>query len=256
MNYIHLEQTDSTNSWAALHSGELADMTMVTATSQIAGRGQRGNSWESEPGKNLTFSLFHIPAETMLPRLQFYLSEAVALAISDALRSFGVETKVKWPNDIYAGDSKICGILIEHSLLGRRIRHTIAGAGINVNQREFHSDAPNPVSMYMLLGRDTDTEEVKMRVAEALEKRLGALAENPDAHHAEYLSRLWRGDGGKYPFRDVKRDEMIEASIKDVASDGTLTLRLTGGEERSYAFKEVEFLLQAPPTVCSVADFI
>ena len=124
MNYLELEETASTNTYATQHAGELADMTMVTARRQSAGRGQRGNSWESEPGRNLTFSLFFRPPRSLHPRSQFFISEAVALAIADALAGRGVEAMVKWPNDIYCGDRKICGILIEHSLFGDHIRRS------------------------------------------------------------------------------------------------------------------------------------
>lgn len=241
MKYLELEETASTNSYASSRSGELSDMTMITARSQSAGRGQRGNSWESEPGKNLTFSLFFIPPAGMHPRNQFFISEAVALAIADTLSRHGVETKVKWPNDIYAGDRKICGILIENSLFGTSIRHCIAGAGINVNQTEFLSDAPNPVSIRQLTGKETDLDDLKRDVAESLERRLAQLKGDTESLHSEYRSRLWRGDGGFHPFRDVAEGEMISAAIEDVAPDGTLTLRLVDGTSRSYAFKEVEF---------------
>lgn len=243
MNYLELEETPSTNTYATQHAGELADMTMVTARRQSAGRGQRGNSWESEPGRNLTFSLFFRPPRSLHPRSQFFISEAVALAIADALAGRGVEAMVKWPNDIYCGDRKICGILIEHSLFGDHIRHTVAGAGINVNQREFRSDAPNPVSMVQLLGHDTDLTALRAEVAEAIERRLSVLGGDTESLHREYLSRLWRGDGGMYPFRDVRAGEEIEATIEGVAPDGTLRLRLRDGSVRDYAFKEVEFRL-------------
>ena len=108
---------DSTNSYVSHHAASLADMTMVIADAQTAGRGQRGNSWESEPGKNLTFTLLHRP-KGVLPREQFAISEATALAVADFLEENGISAAVKWPNDIYVGDRKIAGILIEHSLTG------------------------------------------------------------------------------------------------------------------------------------------
>ena len=159
MNFLLLEQVDSTNSYVSVHAGELDDMTMVIADTQTAGRGQRGNSWESEPGRNLTFTLLHRP-EGIAPREQFAISEATALAIADFLEETGIRAKVKWPNDIYADDGKIAGILIELSLTGSAITDSRIGVGLNVNQREFRSDAPNPVSMANLLGADTDISRV------------------------------------------------------------------------------------------------
>lgn len=242
MKLIELESVRSTNDYVKENAGSLVSPSMVVARAQTAGRGQRGNSWESEPGANLTFSVF-VRLHGFPARRQFAVSEAVALAVADTLGAFGVEAKVKWPNDIYVGDRKICGILIEHSLFGDHIRHTVAGAGINVNQREFRSDAPNPVSMVQFLGHDTDLTAFRAEVAQALERRLSVLGGDTESLHREYLSRLWRGDGGMYPFRDVRAGEEIEAAIEGVAPDGTLRLRLRDGCVRDYAFKEVEFRL-------------
>ncbi len=170
MNFLLLEEVDSTNSYVAVHAAELEDMTMVIADSQTAGRGQRGNSWESEQGKNLTFTLLYKP-QGIAPREQFAISEAAALAVADFLVESGMEAKVKWPNDIYAGDRKISGILIEHALMGQTIQHTRIGIGLNVNQREFRSDAPNPVSMVQLLGSESDISRVAVGVGTHLDRR-------------------------------------------------------------------------------------
>ena len=175
MNFLLLEEVDSTNSYVAVHAAELEDMTMVIADSQTAGRGQRGNSWESEQGKNLTFTLLYKP-QGIAPREQFAISEAAALAVADFLVESGMEAKVKWPNDIYAGDRKISGILIEHALMGQTIQHTRIGIGLNVNQREFRSDAPNPVSMVQLLGSESDISRVAVGVGTHLERRLPPAA--------------------------------------------------------------------------------
>lgn len=245
MNFLVLEEVDSTNSYVALHSGELADMTMVIADSQTAGRGQRGNSWESEPGRNLTFTLLHRP-EGVAPREQFAISEATALAMTDFLADSGIEAKVKWPNDIYVGDRKIAGILIEHSLTGPKLTVSRIGVGLNVNQHEFLSDAPNPVSMAMLTGRESEINHVSAAAGMRLEERL-AQASTPEGRknlHDDFMARLWRGDGRDYPFRRRGENETFLASIAAVSPEGPLTLRdARTGEEREYMFKEVEFLL-------------
>ncbi len=156
--YISLPETGSTNTWLKEHADEIPVPAVAVTDHQTSGRGQRGNTWEAEPGKNLTFSMLFKP-EGVAPSGQFFISEAVCLGIVDTLRRYlpHPETvKVKWPNDVYAGDRKICGILIEHSLeSASAIRHTIAGIGLNVNQKEFHSSAPNPVSMFNLTGKVT-----------------------------------------------------------------------------------------------------
>ncbi len=154
MKILLLEETDSTNIYVSVHADSLDDMTLVAAHSQTAGRGQRGNSWESEPGRNICATLFHRPAGVPA-RVQFAVSEATALGVADMLAHYGIEARVKWPNDVYVGDRKICGILIENAVAGCDLLHCRIGIGLNVNQTVFRSDAPNPVSMAMLLGAET-----------------------------------------------------------------------------------------------------
>lgn len=244
MRIIKIEETESTNTWiarnAAIKSG-VEPPCLVYAVSQTAGRGQRGNSWEAEPGKNLTASAVFIP-EGVMASGQFAVSEAVALAVVDFLEALGVEARVKWPNDIYVGDRKICGILIENSLLGRIISRAIAGIGININQTEFLSDAPNPVSVSQLTGKTYDIADLARMLAECLSSRLCHLASSGKLHE-EFMSKLWRGDGGSYPFLDHRTGKRINASIESVAPDGMLTLLLAEDERRTYAFKEIEFLI-------------
>lgn len=245
MNFLLLEQVDSTNSYVAVHARELQDMTMVIADAQTAGRGQRGNSWESEPGRNLTFTLLHRP-KGIHPREQFAISEATALAVTDFLSEAGIDARVKWPNDVYVGDRKIAGILIEHSLTGAAITDSRIGVGLNVNQREFVSDAPNPVSMRQILGTDSDISRTAARVGAHMERRLG-LASDPEGRkslHAEFLTRLWRGDGGEYPFRRRDTGETFSGVITGVSPEGPLSvLDTAAGRVSEFMFKEVEFLL-------------
>lgn len=242
MNYLRLEEAGSTNSYVIDHAGELSDMTMVWADAQTHGRGQRGNSWESEPGANITASVLVRPQD-FPAKAQFSISEATALAVVDALARFGIDAKVKWPNDIYVGDKKICGILIEHAVMGRCVARSVLGIGLNVNQREFLSDAPNPVSMAILGWRSFDLEEVRESLGRALEKRLASInAESGRADlHSEFLRRMWRRDGKRHPFTDAATLERFDAEIWDVEPDGMLVLETASGARRRYAFKEVSF---------------
>ena len=141
--YILLHETSSTNSYLSRMASILPSGTVIYTNSQTSGRGQRGNSWEAEPGKNLTFSML-VKQPAVVPSKQFRISEAVSLAVVEWLSQYSDGFSVKWPNDIYYNDKKICGILIEHVLCGNAIVHTIVGVGINVNQQHFLSDAPNP----------------------------------------------------------------------------------------------------------------
>lgn len=240
MNLIILEEAASTNT-------ELRGMvdaehgTIVAARRQTAGRGQRGNTWESEAGANLTFSILVRP-KAIPPSKQMAISRAVSLAIVRWLdRYLNEEVAIKWPNDIYVGDKKICGILIEHVLTSGRIDRTIIGVGININQRKFLSDAPNPVSLSQLTGKsyplDKMLEEVSgeiIALVEAENEAGGELTEE------DYMFRLWRREG-YYRYRDAEGEFM--ARIANVASDGILTLERADGTMSKYAFKEVAAIL-------------
>ena len=241
MELLWLEKTPSTNTWLKENLGSVAPMTMVCAKDQTAGRGQRGNSWEAQPGKNLTFSFWFRP-EGIRPAEQFVISEAVALAVVAVLSKYGIEAKVKWPNDIYVGDRKICGILIENSILPESISSSIVGIGLNVNQKNFLSDAPNPVSMTMLSGEEFLLEEVASRMGEELEKFLN-MVDDWDRLHRLYMDRLWRRDG-LYPYRETATGRKFLGSIKNVESSGHLIITDSkSGENRRYAFKEIAFIL-------------
>lgn len=243
------DSISSTNTVLKGMAAELPHGYTLSAREQTAGRGQRGNTWESEPGMNLTFSILLRPRH-IAPAAQFIISEAVAVGISEAIDRLlpdGMETRIKWPNDIYVGDRKICGILIEHTLgSSAYISHTVAGAGVNVNQRRFLSDAPNPVSMWQLTGTEHDTDSVLKDVVGAVLREFEAVdsggAPAATALHRRFMARLWRNDGRMYPFRRPDGTDFL-ASIVDVAPDGRLTLADTEGESHCFYFKEVAFVL-------------
>lgn len=241
-----IKGTASTNSYLK-ENGEIPAMCFVAARTQTAGRGQRGNSWEAEPGKNLTFS-FRFKPEGLLPSRQFIISQAVALAMVEGLRKFNIRATVKWPNDIYVGNMKISGILIENQIMGSTIQSSLIGIGLNVNQTEFKSDAPNPVSMSQITEYEYDLKELLVVFGGLLEKNLLRIPEEAERIQEEYMSALWRGDGSLYPFREAASGESFQASISGIEPTGHLTLTLADGSSRRYAFKEVEFLL---PEACS-----
>lgn len=241
MKIIKVETTSSTNSWISQNIENLEFPSMVYTPNQTAGRGQRGNSWESEPGMNLTAS-FLLRVDKLEASRQFVISEAVALSTVDFLKSEGIQPKIKWPNDIYVGDKKIAGILIEHSLTGSVINRTIAGIGVNLNQTKFKSDAPNPVSLKMLTGKTSDIDRAAEKFASFIENRLGNVWK-ADAIHKEFMEVLWRNDGNNYPFHDRKEDKLFKGRITGVAPDGMLTLITEEGNSKEFAFKEVEFIL-------------
>lgn len=242
MKIIQMQTCGSTNSELA----KLVDVdpgTVVVTDCQMAGRGQRGNSWESETGKNLIFSLLLKPYSISAAH-QFELSMLVSTGIVNAMATYLPEAErplIKWPNDIYVGDRKLCGILIENTLDGPSISRSIVGIGINVNQTHFVSDAPNPVSLSMLTGKTYDLEEVLNRVVTAIMDIFDQYENDPEPAELQslYMQNLWRNDGRTYAWTDRASGQTFEASIYSVAPDGTLTLRTPDGTLRPFLFKEV-----------------
>ena len=154
------EELDSTNEEARRRISDLDNLSVLSVERQTAGRGQRGNSWRSAPGENLTFSIIlkfrtcdSLSDDAAMPSLkaadQFILSEISSLAIVRLLENHGIKASVKWPNDIYVGSCKVCGMLIENSLRGSSVSSSIIGIGLNVNQRNFDVSLPNPTSMLL-----------------------------------------------------------------------------------------------------------
>ena len=243
-HYIKVSQTASTNTYLSRLAATLPGGTVIYTPSQTAGRGQRGNSWESEDGKNLTFSLL-LKRPPVKARDQFCLSEAAALAVVEALTAEAGESfTVKWPNDVYWQDKKICGMLIENSLDGSHIATCIVGIGINVNQQHFVSDAPNPVSLTNITGREHDLDALLKRVCSRIEQLVAALGDDEARRdlHRRYMTALYRNDGAMHPYEDAAGHRFM-ATVADIAPDGTLTLRHEDGTEVSYLFKEVRHII-------------
>lgn len=242
-SYISLAETQSTNT--ALREALAADPALPAATviythCQTAGRGQRGNSWEAEPGMNVTMSILLRP-DSIGAGEQFTVSECVALGVARVLGRYlplSMAVEVKWPNDVYVGDKKICGILIENSLIGNRIDYSIAGIGINVNQTLFRSPAPNPVSLAQLTRQVHDPERVMREVVDEI---MALSTWERDELHKLYCSSLWRRDG--LHLYSTPDGSQFLASIASVAPDGYLTLLTTTGHARRFAFKEVTALI-------------
>ena len=216
-------------------------MDVVWAECQSAGRGQRGHTWHSNEGVNLTFSTVLKP--TFLAAVeQFMLSEVVALSLVDALTEYGVECRIKWTNDIYAGDKKIAGVLIEQSLAGDTIARTVVGIGLNVNQREFPTDLPNPTSIVVERGAECDRREVLECFLKHLEKWYLRLERGErEVIESAYNYRLYRRD--EFHAYALPSGERFEAAIRGVRATGHLVLEHRDGSFGEYAFKEVEFVI-------------
>lgn len=234
------DEVTSTNDLA--REAKFVQGDVLWAEHQTAGRGQRGHTWLSQRGENLTFTLVVEP--TFLPaREQFLLSEAAALALVDMLLSYHIEARIKWTNDIYVGDKKLVGMLIEHFYSGSTLRRTLVGIGLNVHQTEFDSELPNPISMRQLRGETFSREEILDRFLEAFEARYALLeAGQAERLQADYRKQMYRL-GEEQLFRTPDGTEFV-AHIEGVEAGGALQLRLSDQSRRSYQFKEVEFVVK------------
>ena len=236
------EELDSTNVYLRELKQEetLPEFTYVTADFQRAGKGQRGNTWESEAHSNLMFSVLLRP-ESLPMKQHFILSELVSIALLKTLSQYSSHFSIKWPNDMYWKDYKVAGILIENDIEGTSIKESVIGIGLNVNQKEFMSDAPNPISLFQILHKEIDRsdllQEFHQNLCTEYEKlESGRLEEIA----SEYQSSLYRLDD-YYTYCD--KDGEFEAQIHRVSDDGTLYLVDEAGKLRHYLFKEVKYIL-------------
>lgn len=247
-NTLWLDEATSTNTLLldlARSDSQIPQLYSIVALDQKAGRGQRGNTWCVSPGKNLTFS-FLLGPQSLRASEQFALSELASYAVLLLLRHYidtqqGEYLSIKWPNDIYYRDSKIAGILIEHSITGGDLDYSVVGIGLNINEDAFPTSLPNPISLKQITSRDYDIAEVHTRLMGYVSELLPYLSPNGRvALHERYKSCLYRRDGF-YMYRDV--EGVFEAELRDVLPSGLLLLRGLDGIERIYAFKEVSYLL-------------
>lgn len=238
MKSMYLRETRSTNMVLKemLREYELPEGFVLRTDFQSAGKGQPGNSWESEKGKNLLFSVLLFPHRIAIDQ-QFILSQLVSVAILRTLNSFCSGFSIKWPNDIYFGDKKIAGMLIENSLQGTRLNTSIVGIGLNVNQKVFRSDAPNPVSLRQITAKNQRRKNILQDVLNNIYELYSKM--DVDTIRNEYFENLYRRVGF-YTYRDNKG--LFEAELAGIESDGCLKLKTRTGEIRAYYFKEVAFV--------------
>jgi BirA family transcriptional regulator, biotin operon repressor / biotin---[acetyl-CoA-carboxylase] ligase len=241
-NILSFKKLTSTNTYASdlLKTREVKEGTIIKASFQSAGRGQAGNGWESEEGKNLLISIILYP-KTILPCDQFLISMAISLAISDFLGKELKGCKIKWPNDIYVRNDKIAGILIENSVLDNRLVSSIAGIGLNINQKKFRGSALNPVSMSIITGKEYDIDQCLKDLAISVDKRYDSLIKGDNKLiRSDYKSRLYRINEW-CSFRDRKKT--FTGRIVSVNESGMLIIENSKGTMKEYAFKEIDFIL-------------
>lgn len=240
-----LQETTSTNDYLKQRCKEdkAKEFYTVIAECQTNGKGQRGNCWESEEGKNLTFSTVIYPT-ALEAKKHFIISAIASYAVYEALAQYTSGFSIKWPNDLYWHDKKIGGILIENDMEGKYITQSIIGIGINVNQLNFLSDAPNPVSLAQITGAKIERKELFAKIIQGLIS--GYLQLEHDITQTEHIIQilyqkvLYRRNG-MHPYRDAKG--CFSAQIHKVEPNGYLVLKDEQNMLRKYAFKEVEFII-------------
>ena len=246
---FELDRVDSTNAFAnqLLLSGQTGDGDVVWAHEQYAGRGQHDHAWVSEAGLNLTLTVIFRPL-FLAPDRQFLLNKVISLAVVDYLNTAIASVNetgqpglsIKWPNDIYIGNLKIAGILIENRIMGSSVEVSMAGIGININQLSFSSEIPNPVSLIQVIHRETVLKEALLSLCHMIEQRYEALKANRTDSIDLQFDQLLLGFG---KWRDFTcSDGKLEGKIKGVNQFGQLLLELRNGEVQEFNHREVEFL--------------
>lgn len=242
MHTIKLDATDSTNTYLKnlTRRNELDDFTTVVTHEQSKGKGQVGSSWESEPGKNLTFSTLK-KFDRLSVANGFFLNICTSLAVLNALKRFSIPNLiVKWPNDILSGNAKICGILVENLLFGNQIKTSIIGIGLNVNQTIFYT-VSNATSMKLLLGHTFNLDEVRSAIIEELKNLCSLMVEQEfDSLRKTYEQHLFRKDKPS-TFKNVKGDFLM-GFIRGVSAEGRLLVELEDAILQEFDSKQIQLL--------------
>ena len=245
-NTIYLKSVDSTNSYATelLRQNNIPEGTIIYTFEQTKGRGQRGNAWESEPHKNIALSLVLHPSFLSAGK-QYLLTKITALAVTDLMAEMlgtnaeKEQIKIKWPNDIYIGEKKIGGILIENTLRDTHIQSSIIGIGININQTDFKTTT-NSTSLALITNKEFDLKETINSLCSFIEARyLQLKASKLRTIDSEYLQRLYRlNSWNKYS----ANDKIFEGKITGVSESGKLRVQLRTEEIKEFDLKEIVFI--------------
>ena len=269
---IWLQSVDSTNEEAKRRISDIDNLSVLSAYEQTEGRGQRGNTWTSTPGENLMFSIV-LKNPKISARDQFGINEITSLSVVDFLSQHGISARIKWPNDIYVGSKKICGILIENSLHGSGISSSIIGIGLNINQQNFDVNLPNPTSM--ALCQPESTYEIHQCLEEFMDIFRSYVSRLMDygtgvSLRESYLSKLWRLNeqaifidytslpsgchegpmnisascSPGFPGKTAPAGRPFTGIIRGLSQIGLLIVEdMEKGELREFAFKEIGYSL-------------
>lgn len=242
---VKLSEVDSTNNYlkkALSNTKPLAEGTVIMADHQFAGRGQQSNVWKAEKGKNLTISILFRPIFLNINH-QFYLNKAICLGINDCLRDIiGNNCKIKWPNDIYYNNEKLGGVLVENVAIGNKLKTSIVGVGINVNQQDFGPGTKRATSLSKILQQDYPLNNLLKQLCKSIENRYLQLQRNElSSLDEDYLQRLFRlNEVNQY----LIGSEICNGSIKGVTKQGYLLLQ-TNDDLKTLDLKQVTFMFDS-----------
>lgn len=245
MDIRFFDTLESTNNYCKLLDlSSVEEFTVICARQQTAGIGQQGNVWVSEPYKNLTFSLILKPS-FLSPIRQFDLTIALSVAVAETIDALltGLNTKlttqIKWPNDIYVEDNKICGILVTNQLSGNSIISSICGIGLNINQTDFPDWVPNPTSLKLLTGKPYAVDDILAQLLRNIQRTYEELPRPDSTLRSRYMQRLYRRG---LPSSYLYHGAAITATIVDVDPLGHLMLQSYDKKVYSCSMKEIQFL--------------
>ena len=235
-----IDEVGSSNNYAAtvLLTKRLSEGTVFVVNSQVDGRGQVSNRWESEPNKNLTFSIVLYPDFIEIQK-QIEISKSISLGVVDYLKELSDDVTIKWPNDIYIGRGKVAGILIENAIRIDKISSCIVGIGLNVNQKVFTSDAPNPVSLSQVNGMDYNLEESLTDLCLKIDTRYDQLRQGDYMQIDDAYTQMLYQRGCWCHYSDDNGD--FDGKILGVDPIGRLMIESRNGKINKYQFKEVTF---------------
>ena len=247
MNIIHLKEVDSTNIYLLNNADKFSNEETTVAVSdyQTAGRGMGTNTWESEPDKNLLFSILIHPI-WLEPQMQYIISMAHALSLYDVLSSYSKDVTIKWPNDIYWKERKISGTRIDGNIKAGKLSDMVIGTGININQNEFHGSAPNPVSLTQITGKAYNRQTILNEIIARFKLYLDIAKSEWTIHKdcstilTEYHKHLFWKEGIHH-YEDA--NGQFDAEFIEVLPNGIMRLKRTDGTISEYEFKEVKYCL-------------
>ncbi len=238
---LYFDTLGSTNDrmMAMLIDANPAEGTVIYTAFQTGGKGHMGNTWQSERGKNLLFSILLLP-DFLLPSNQFELSKTISLALADVIGKYSGNVSIKWPNDILSCGKKISGILIENVVTFNRITRCIAGIGLNVNQEQFSSEIPDATSLLLETGCQFDMTDLLDQIVKRIEYWYNVLyTDELEYIHREYLKKLYRiNELSEFGSKGIK----FLAKITGIEKTGELVLETKEGEKLRFGFKEIEFI--------------